>query len=92
MDASTCPICLEHFKKDYAHIPTLRCECAIIVHKGCWGKWSGECLYCREQVDDIQQIQIIQNNTIIYYHPTDIICCIFICVVIYLYIIIVFTK
>ena len=42
-----CPICLELFTEDEAHIPDLSCGCNLIVHEECWQPWSGECLYCR---------------------------------------------
>jgi len=42
-----CPICLELFTEDEAHIPYLNCGCNLIVHVECWRQWSGECLYCR---------------------------------------------
>jgi hypothetical protein len=90
-----CPICLEHFKEDGAHVPDLPCDCCLIVHLECWAQWSGSCLYCREEVREFPnlvepQIPYIQQN-IPYYHAGDIACIIIICYVIYFYLIINFT-
>ena len=47
MEPLACPICLESFTENSAHIPELSCNCSIFVHLECWEPWTGECLYCR---------------------------------------------
>ena len=47
MEPLACPICLESFTENSAHIPDLPCNCSIFVHLECWERWTGVCLYCR---------------------------------------------
>ena len=91
-----CPICLEDFKEDDAHIPDLQCKCAIIVHLDCWIQWSGACLYCREQLEEYQEpIVIIRHHRtpgIHYVHPVDVVFTITSIIVIYFFIILIYGK
>jgi len=89
-----CPICLDEFKVDEAHIPDLQCKCALIVHLDCWIPWSGGCLYCREELEEYEEpIVIVRqyvNPGIRYVHPADAVCIVTAIMVVYFLIILIY--
>lgn len=93
MEPVSCLICLDYFKEDSAHIPDLPCSCTLIVHEECWKPWSGECLYCRESVEELPEIQlrIVQNINITYQTPSQILSTIIIFFALYFFILITYT-
>ena len=46
----TCAICLCDLETESAYRPTLGCSCKYFLHKECWNKWNGTCIYCRKTV------------------------------------------
>uniref|UniRef100_A0A6C0APR3 RING-type domain-containing protein n=1 Tax=viral metagenome TaxID=1070528 RepID=A0A6C0APR3_9ZZZZ len=93
-----CPICLEEFTEDFAFVPELPCNCALIVHQSCWEPWSGDCLYCRDTLtneprehENEIQVRFVQNINIVYYDPQRILFSVFLFFALYLFIIITHT-
>lgn len=68
-----CPICLTTFETDAALIPQLQCNCIFVVHPDCWNKWTQQCLYCRDQTNQVNQPgQIIQVQIIDRYYKVKV--------------------
>ena len=73
MEPLACPICLESFTENSAHIPELSCNCSIFVHLECWEPWTGECLYCRisqegqegQEVREVREFREVHDEPLI---------------------------